>query len=1079
MQMVLNRQKLLNQITASQGGAAFLMVLVFLLLGCLLIVPLLSMVDTGLQTGLMYEKKNGDLFAADAGIQDATWYIKYGYLYSLPVSPAYNVFDFNTSWDYSLPQQVNNREVKVTLENIWVPNNIAVPDESTASSIITAEKLMVTGSATETTGKITLTYTPLAGEDLMIETVGVWLPRGFSYTTGSSNLESDPDAPYYSVPSVQSHDGNQAILWSFNSVSFNDFPGVDPLQFPVVSEITFQFTSSVPGAKPNIVSWVTTSGVADIPFSWDADTSVYHITSRAGNTVVEIYTYKEEIRHLRSAVPGDYVAIGNSLMVDTNHDSHGIRDHLLPGSDAAVSSIPSDATVGAAYLYWSAWLDDSHMQTVLWDSCFNFGNWVSGSTWNINNGTFRSHYSSGEDSSRYNTLKFGRDLSSYTAGTVKISWDQWTTALTDLFNDSCNSFTNWINGSAWSVYGGDYFRGHYTSGDDSVKLLTLKNNQNLSSYDDGTVQVSWDQWVSPLSDIFSDSCYSFNNWNNGAAWGIYNNRFRGQYSSGGDATRLLSLKNSQNLSSFAGGSVKISWDQWVSSGDASPADGLDFALSADGGTTWSNNITAFRGNISSATNFSYNIPSQYLTNNFKIRFMLVGFNTPGPYGNIDNIKITPSYSASDGLDFAFSADGGATWSNNIQAFRGDIGNSPTNFSYTIPEQYLTSTFKMRFYVVGMSGSGKYADIEHVKITPAYDASDGLDFAFSADGGATWSNNISAFRGDIGDSPTNFSYTIPGQYLSNNFKVRFYLVGMGGTGEYANQDNIKLSVMSADTSITFKIDGSQVYFDGSGQPAQGSQPITAESAQVFAGKPGLGGFSYACYKDVTSLVRTYSAKAPDPAVNHPGNGTYNVGDVLGDTDGEISYAGWSLIVVYTSGATWGHQLYLYDRFSYSPGYTDLDFDNDGMPGGYISGFIVPNQMPGEEDAAKLTVFVGEGDDCWPTDFVAFNAPASYQSHPQDIPDSYKLWDGTYSTEVPGSNTSGYPNNIWNGDSVGLTADGVDIDTLNIPWDSGMLQTGDTSARIDLYSVIDNWNLVYIIVSFRSSVTTGNALNYLIR
>ncbi|MDO8688011.1 MAG: hypothetical protein Q7K41_05420, partial [Dehalococcoidales bacterium] len=885
---------------------------------------------------------------------------------------------------------------------------------------------------------------------------------------------------YYSVPSVQSYQGNQAILWTFNSVPFNDFPGADSLQFPVISEITFQFTSSQPGAKPDIVAWTTTSGVADIPFSWDADTSVYQITSQAGATTAEAYTFKQEIRHLRSALPGDYIATGNSLMIDTNYDSHGIRDQLLASSDAAVSSIPSDATVGAAYLYWSGWLNDSRMQTILSDSCSNFDNWIYGSTWNINNGTFRSHYSGGADSTRYNTLKFGQNLSTYAAGTVKVSWDQWVTALSDLFNDSCNNFNNWNNGAAWSVDDNDYFRAHYSSGDNTTRLLTLKNNQDLSSYAGGTVKVSWDQWVTPISDIFSDSCNNFNNWNNGSAWSVYNNDyFRGHYSSGDNTTRLLTMKNSQNLSAYVGGAVSLSWDQWVG-GTPGSDDGLDFALSSDGGTTWSNNITVFRGNIgTSAVNYSYTIPSQYLTSAFKMRFSLVGMSDSGEYAKIEHVKVTPAYSASDGLDFAFSADGGTTWSSNIQAFRGDIGDSAMNFSYAIPSSYLTGIFKMRFYVVGMNGAGKYVDVEHVKITPAYDTADGLDFGFSADGGITWSNNIQAFRGDIGSSAVNFSYTVPYQYLSNNFKIRFYTVGMSGSGEYVNQDNIKIVVMPADTSITFRIDGTQVYFDGQGQPAQGSQPLATDRVQVFAGAPGLGGFSYACYKDVTSLVRTYSTKAPDSAVNHPGNGTYTVGDVLGDTGGEISYAGWSLIIVYTSGETSGHQLYLYDRFTYSQGNVDIDFDNDGMPGGYVSGFIVPDQIPGEQDAARLTVFVGEGDDWWSGDFVAFNAPSSYQSHPQDIPDSNKLWDSTYSDEAPNSNTPSHPDNVWNGKSLGLAADGVDIDTFNITWASGMIQPGDTSARIDLYSEIDNWNLIYIIVSFRSSVTTGNALSYLIR
>ena len=64
-----------------------LLVLVLLLLGSFLIVPLLGFVSTGLKTGLVYEKKTDELFAADAGMQDAIWHIKYGYLYFSPRQP--------------------------------------------------------------------------------------------------------------------------------------------------------------------------------------------------------------------------------------------------------------------------------------------------------------------------------------------------------------------------------------------------------------------------------------------------------------------------------------------------------------------------------------------------------------------------------------------------------------------------------------------------------------------------------------------------------------------------------------------------------------------------------------------------------------------------------------------------------------------------------------------------------------------------------------------------------------------------------------------------------------------------------
>jgi hypothetical protein len=159
---------------------------------------------------------------------------------------------------------------------------------------------------------------------------------------------------------------------------------------------------------------------------------------------------------------------------------------------------------------------------------------------------------------------------------------------------------------------------------------------------------------------------------------------------------------------------------------------------------------------------------------------------------------------------------------------------------------------------------------------------------------------------------------------------------------------------------------------------------------------------------------------------------------------------------------------------------------------------------------MTMFVGEGDafiDGHPTvtdrpsDFVAFNAPQDYWDatpHPRDIPNSYKLWDGIdeddYAGDFSSSNADNQPgptppsshqwyggdsNNVWNGHSTLFNADGVDVDTFYVPWDSGMLAAGQTSAHIDIYTYTDNWNLIYIIMSFRSKTTIGGTLSYLIR
>jgi len=288
-------------------------------------------------------------------------------------------------------------------------------------------------------------------------------------------------------------------------------------------------------------------------------------------------------------------------------------------------------------------------------------------------------------------------------------------------------------------------------------------------------------------------------------------------------------------------------------------------------------------------------------------------------------------------------------------------------------------------------------------------------------------------------------------------MRFYLYYFGGSGEYCHIDNIAVSERAsptADTTAIFKIDGTQVYLSG-GTPQQGSEDIIADDSQVIDnlhyGNPH--GYSYSSFKDVTELVQTFSAESGNG--KHPGNGTYTVGGVSADTDDEWSYAGWSLIIIFSSPELEGHQLYIYDDFLYCDHNTNLDFDSDGQPGGTLTGFLVPEPITGETIAATLTCFVTEGDDYYNGDYIALNGT--------------KLWDGT---------SGGSLNDVWNGQSLGLSADGVDVDTFYISWASGLLQTGDTTAQIDIVTDVDIWNLVYVILSFRSEITTGSAISYVL-
>lgn len=903
---------ILRRISGENGQALILAVLLMLAMGIIL-PPLLTYTTSGISMSQAAEVISNELYSADAGIEDAIWQINYDHLEETFTSPAYDAFDYYSTWSYDLSQPVNELDVSADIDNVWIPKDIVAPVPATARSLVETGKLIVAGTTIGSQDyEIKISYYPEAGESLAVEKIGIWLPRGFFYVTGSCNLEEDPGDDYYSVPVVEDHAGNRAVIWDFASVDFTDFPGVNPGDTPMTATISFRFISNQPGRTPQAVAWVETSGVADIPFSWDADVKVYKIISTAGDTEIEAYVIKGEMRQLGSAIGGDYSAIGNTLMIASGDPRY--RDILLSESSTDASDIPTDADIQGAYLYWSAWVEDSI--------------------------------------------------------------------------------------------------------------------------------------AAPGQSIFQDSCDDFDNWDRGGSWSLNGSEFTAD-GSGGDANRRLTLKDSLDLSAYAGKPVMVSWEQretgWWDNDDY-----FYFAFSGDGGSSWSNNILAFYDDIGSSHRFFYYvIPQAYLTAGFKIRFF-ADSDSSSEDVYIHNIDIKELIFKDDCDDFGDWANG-SNWSvaggDYGSEFRGEGGDGSSTRELTMTDNlnlsaYSGSTVKVCF---------------NARETGGWEGADRLYIAFSGNGGTTWSSNVEIFRNDIGDKPGGFTEEIPDEYLTDDFLMRFY-TSANWFDEVVYIDNIGiyefLSFLYDDTAV-FKIDGEQVYFDAGGDPQQGAEVLTADSWQVINnmdyGNPH--GYSYACYKDVTNLLRAFCAEGDDG--HYPGNGTYTVGDVYGQANGdEWAYAGWSLIIIYSSPDTEGHQLYLYDIFLYCDHYTNLDFDQDGEPGGTLSGFLVPDPIVGEVYAAKLACFIGEGDDVYNGDFIALNdSKLSNSASPQD--------------------------DVWNGKSPGFAAEGVDVDTFDITWASGILSPGDTKAQIDIDTDIDIWNLVYIIISFRSETTTGGAISYLIR
>jgi hypothetical protein len=101
------RKIVVKGLIRDERGQALVLVLILLLIGGLISGPLLSYTGTGLNTGQVYEKRTDELYAADAGVEDAVWKIqnKDGYLPCNPTGPPRN---------YTITD-VNGKSVEVTI----------------------------------------------------------------------------------------------------------------------------------------------------------------------------------------------------------------------------------------------------------------------------------------------------------------------------------------------------------------------------------------------------------------------------------------------------------------------------------------------------------------------------------------------------------------------------------------------------------------------------------------------------------------------------------------------------------------------------------------------------------------------------------------------------------------------------------------------------------------------------------------------------------------------------------------------------------------------------------------------------
>lgn len=223
-----------------------------------------------------------------------------------------------------------------------------------------------------------------------LDRIGVWMPPGCEYvgvvgnqTTSSLNqyLPQQPDIL------LATYAGGTILEWDFSSTVNLGQPWGNTTSLPIIWDLTFSYSMPPTQVMQGMFVWIKAHGSGSQTYlSWDQGYEIYKAVSKAHsqilgtNTQVAAYAGQGEINKNGAASYGDYVAAGAALLFDNSTPPDGIKRKAVNPSDPytwvtypssggflydgrdEITTIPSDATVTAAWLYWSAFMKTTDWQ---------------------------------------------------------------------------------------------------------------------------------------------------------------------------------------------------------------------------------------------------------------------------------------------------------------------------------------------------------------------------------------------------------------------------------------------------------------------------------------------------------------------------------------------------------------------------------------------------------------------------------------------------------------------------------------------------------------------------------------------
>src|SRR5512136_2024124 len=119
-----------KRLARDEKGQAMLVAVILLLMSGLIAAPLLAHVSTGVLTGQVYQTRTAELYAADAGVEDAVWNIQ------AKTDRVEGLTQCSQSTNYTMTG-VNGKTVDVTITLLTIQNNI--PADYLVESIATGD----------------------------------------------------------------------------------------------------------------------------------------------------------------------------------------------------------------------------------------------------------------------------------------------------------------------------------------------------------------------------------------------------------------------------------------------------------------------------------------------------------------------------------------------------------------------------------------------------------------------------------------------------------------------------------------------------------------------------------------------------------------------------------------------------------------------------------------------------------------------------------------------------------------------------------------------------------------------------